>query len=210
MLTRGRMVWGVVVAAALVALAGCGSSTTPAASPSSDGSSSTEARSEPVTTTPDPSEPSGPPDEAASPTPSASPSTQPSVSSASGSGRIQGTAESVDDVGDADRVPLEDATLAVLPAAEVDALWEAIEFTPDAAQLSTVGGLVDAEVFGADRLVVVEDGVFALDLDDGDHVVCLLRGTGPYALQGCAEATVAGPAAWRVSTGEGGFSLSTD
>ncbi|MBY5164116.1 hypothetical protein [Salsipaludibacter albus] len=210
MVTRGRIVRGVVVAAALVALAGCGSSTTPAASPSPEGSTSTEARSEPVTTTPDPSEPASTPDEAASPTPAASPSTPPSVSTASGSGRIEGTAESVDDVGDADRVPLEDATLAVLPAAEVDALWEAIEFTPDAAQLSTVGGLVDAEVFDTGQLVAVQDGRFALEVDDGDHLVCLLRGTGPHALQGCAEATVAGPAAWRVSTGEGGFSLSTE
>lgn len=136
--------------------------------------------------------------------PSTSESGQPA---AAPDGAIVGTAESVDDVGEADRVPVEAATLAVLPAGDADALWEAIEFTPGEEQLPTVGGQVALDVLGPATLVAVENGRFVVDVEDGNHLVCLLDGTGPFALRGCAEVTVDGPASWRVSTGEGGFSL---
>lgn len=180
----------VVVVAALVVLTGCGTSTDPASSSTDSGQ--TERASGAVA---DPS--------------ATSDATDPSGSQAPVVGRIQGTAESVDDVGTPDRVPVEGATLVVLPANGTDALWEAIDFVPDAAQLGTVGGLVEADVLGPDRLVAVEDGRFGLDVDDGDYLVCLLGGTGPYALRGCAEVTVSGPGTWHVSHGEGGFSLRT-
>lgn len=204
-------VWRVVtVLAAGLLVAACGTEAPTTSSPSS------ASASEPVTTSakpsstgslvsPDPS--AGPPGEA--PSASASPLTT-TPSSAGGASRIDGFAESVDDVGDAERVPLQDATVAVLAAEDARRLWEAIEFTPDEAQLGTVGGLVPGDVFVADRLATVDGGRFSLDLDDGDYLVCLLGGTGPYALRGCAAAAVAGPAAWHVSTGEGGVSLSTD
>ena len=57
--------------------------------------------------------------------------------------------------------------------------------------------------------VEAPDGRFAADLPTGEHVVCLLGGTGPYLLQGCARATVDGPTDWQISRGEGGVSLSS-
>lgn len=123
-------------------------------------------------------------------------------------GSVQGSLVAVDDVGAAERVPVDTATLAVVPVGEVDALWDAVEFVPDGQQLATVGGLVGADVLADAILVEVRDGRFAVDPDDGDYVVCLLDGTGPWSLRGCADAWVDGPATWSASHGEGGFSLS--
>lgn len=124
-------------------------------------------------------------------------------------GMVVGTAESVDDVGEAARTPIADAWLVLVPDDQAARIWRALEFEPDASQLPTVGGMVLVEVLADATLVEVADGQFAADPADGDYLVCLLDGTGPFSLRGCAEQPVSGPATWRISHGEGGLALTT-
>lgn len=145
----------VTLTAALIALTGCGTSTDPADPPGATEPAEPQGATAPI-------EPSASTDHA-----------QPSAA------QIHGTAESVDDVGEPDRTPLDDTTLAVMVAADADLLWDAVDFTPDTSQLATVGGLIGADVLDTAQLVTIEDGQFALAIDDGDYLVCLLDGTGP-------------------------------
>lgn len=128
-----------------------------------------------------------------------------SAAGPTGDTKVLGTAESVSDVSGQDPAPMSDRTLLVLPRAEADRLWELIEHTPTDDELPYVGGLLEPSDVEQWQLVPVADGRFGLDAPDGDYLVCLL--SGEFILNGCAEATVAGPTTWAVTHGEGGFEV---
>lgn len=121
---------------------------------------------------------------------------------------VTGTLTSVDDVEGGGTAP-GSGTLAIVSVDREGELWDAIEVTPDDQALSTVGGLVEPDVVAGMAMVEVVDGAFEADVPDGDHVVCVLGGTGPHLLQGCARTTVDGPSTWELTHGEGGLDLSS-
>lgn len=134
---------------------------------------------------------------------------EPTTTSTSHSGaKVRGSAVVTDDVGTASNSPMLDATLAIAPLDAAHALWAAIDFTPPDSQLPYVSGFIEDAGSLFTRLVAVDEGRFAFDAPDGDFLVCLLDGTGPYVLTGCGVATVAGATEWTVSRGEGGFEVS--
>ena len=125
----------------------------------------------------------------------------------SGDAKIRGSAVNLDDVGSVSPSPMRNGTLAIMAAADAPQLWDVIEFTPPDSELPYVSGLIEGADIGFAELVSISAGRFALNAPDGDYLVCLLDGTGPYALSGCAVMTIFGPAEWSISRGEGGFEV---
>lgn len=121
--------------------------------------------------------------------------------------KIRGSAANLDDVGSVSPSPMRSGTLAIMAAADAPKLWDVIKFTPPDSELPYVSGLVEGADIGFAELVSISAGRFALNAPDSDYVVCLLDGTGPYVLSGCAVMTIFGPAEWSISRGEGGFEV---
>lgn len=125
--------------------------------------------------------------------------------------RVQGTAESVDDVGlRADRRPMDDERLLVVPARDADLLWHALGARPKTGQLAWATGIVPAGSIDSARVVEIRRGRFEVEVSEGEYLACLLAESAqPYVVRGCARAVVIGATTWRVSTGEAGFTVST-
>ena len=124
-----------------------------------------------------------------------------------GLSRIEGEAWAVSDVQTQPDHPMPGGFLVVLPVDNSNELWDLIGEVESHQLPYTSIAVEEGDLPSATRAPIV-DGVFSIELANGEYQACRINDAGT-AIQGCAAevTTVAGSTTWTVRTGEGGFEL---